>query len=162
VSVDQSAKQSRVRPMAGRLMLCAMGFVVAVSAAGCPWDDAARTAQEGAHEIHPQGDLPKLPPGAGQIVPTLSAAQQKAVNILNGLDDGSLEGKLVKKAACSAMRKTQDDSSDTAGSWQDRIYAELPSTGLEQYVIHKLVARAAAGLGAANDYPVYLRVCGFR
>jgi hypothetical protein len=134
---------------------------------GCSRSEAPRVLEGAARELHPN-DVPR--PHIDLPVPSFPGAlpggEENAAQALTSLENGSLEDKLVKKAACYALRRAQNESG-VDEPWRARIYAELPALegydALNQYLIDKAVNRVAAGLaGLDSNYGTfYFNVCRF-
>lgn len=170
---------SRIRSRTTLLIVVA---VVAASVGGCQPRTAVVAGKEAVvvgkevAGVHPPPVLPKIevppelpklgaPPGMPKVgvppvVPTTASLDQ----LLTRLEKGNPEEKMVKFAACTAMRKSTD-SKPTAQQWRSRIYTaapELTAGNLSRAVVDKTVERVAVALSATRDYgATYTRVCKF-
>ncbi len=170
----------------GRIRSCttllAVVAVVAASVGGCQPRTAVVVGKEAAvvgkevAGVHPPPVLPKIevppelpkpgaPPGMPRVgvppvVPTTGSLDQ----LLTRLEKGNPEERMVKFAACTAMRKSTD-SKPTAQQWRSRIYSAAPALTagkLSRVVVDKVVERVAVALSATRDYgATYTRVCKF-
>lgn len=170
---------SRIRSRTTLLIVVA---VVAASVGGCQPRTAVVAGKEAVvvgkevAGVHPPPVLPKIevppelpklgaPPGMPKVgvppvVPTTGSLDQ----LLTRLEKGNPEEKMVKFAACTAMRKSTD-SKPTAQQWRSRIYTAAPALtagNLSRAVVDKTVERVAVALSATRDYgATYTRVCKF-
>jgi len=94
------------------------------------------------------------------VVPSAGPLDQ----LLTRFANGSQEERVVKFAACTAMRKSTD-STQTTDQWRSQIYVaapELTAGKLRRAVVDKAVDRVASALSATRDYgATYTRVCKF-
>ncbi len=170
---------SRIR---SRTTLLAVVVVAVASLSGCQPRTAVVAGKEAVvvgkevAGVHPPPVLPKIEvpseppkpwappqppkPGVPPVVPTTGSLDQ----LLTRLAKGNPEERMVKFAACTAMRKTTD-SKPTAQQWRSRIYSAAPALtagNLRRAVVDKLVERVAVALSATRDYgATYTRVCKF-
>jgi len=135
---------------------------------------AAQVGTEVAHELHPvpvpkievpsglprpgHPDLPTV--GVPAVVPSAGSLDQ----LLTRFANGSQEERVVKFAACTAMRKSTN-SQRTTDQWRSQIYAaapELAAGNLRRAVVDRAVDRVASALSATRDYgTTYTRLCKF-
>lgn len=158
--------------------ICSRTTLVAAAAAvlallgGC--QRAAQVGKEVAHELHPvpvpkievpsglpkpgHPDLPAV--GVPAVVPPAGPLDQ----LLTRFANGSQEERVVKFAACTAMRKSAN-SRRTTDQWRSQIYTaapELAAGNLRRALVDKAVDRVASALSATRDYgATYTRVCKF-
>lgn len=155
-----------------RTILLAATAAVLTLVGGC--QRAAQVGTEVAHEIHPvpvpkigvpsglpkpgHPDLPAV--GVPAVVPPAGPLDQ----LLTRFANGSQEERVVKFAACTAMRKSTS-SQRTTDQWRSQIYTaapELAAGNLRRAVVDKAVDRVASALSATRDYgATYTRVCKF-
>ena len=107
------------------------------------------------------GVSPELPKaGVPAVVPPAGSLDQ----LLTRLEKGNPEERMVKFAACTAMRKSTD-SKRTAAQWRAQIYTaapELTAGNLRRAVVDKAVERVASAMSTTRDYgATYTRVCKF-
>jgi len=155
-----------------RTTLLAAVAAVLTLVGGC--QRAAQVGTEVAHEFHPvpvpkievpsglprpgHPDLPAV--GVPAVLPPTGSLDQ----LLTRFATGSQEERVVKFAACTAMRKSTD-STQTTDQWRSQIYAatpELTAGKLRRAVVDKAVDRVASALSATRDYgATYTRMCKF-
>ena len=155
-------------------VLLAATAVVLTLVGGC--QRAAQVGTEVAHGVHPvpvpvpkvgvpsglpkpgHPDLPAV--GVPAVVPPAGPLDQ----LLTRFANGSQEERVVKFAACTAMRKSTS-SQRTTDQWRSQIYAaapELAAGNLRRAVVDKAVDRVASALSATRDYgATYTRLCKF-